>query len=209
MGGSFMNPALFDLSLKTAVEDFNFTVTAYLTTFGLPPIRNTNKNIAIYWMSMWNANNLFYLRDWLTNNSIIANEKSIETIPTAYVFDERGDIKTAAWLAQPNLVPREKPEISLAIALAMQNCGFRFYILAGGSGCKLIPPSEHISLLSKRTELFLIPTSGIRTASHSKELFLAGADALHLGNMIESKAGLDILEKIIDESRKHPGKDFL
>jgi len=97
----------------------------------------------------------------------------------------------------------------LSIALASQFSGMRFYIMAGGSGAPNSPPISHINLLSKKTNLFLIPTSGIRSLNQVIDIFEAGADAIHIGKLLEQKSGWKVLGKIVKESKRHAGKDFL
>lgn len=165
-------------------------------------------NCAVYWMSVLNAENQYYLRDMLIMNSISANKAKLEIIPSTYVFDDRGSFKSAYWFTRANSVPRDKPEISLSLALSGQYSGSRIYIMAGGSGCKLIPPKEHISLLKSKTNLFLIPTSGIRTASDVKEVFDAGADAIHVGNALEKSNGSETLIEMVEVAKKFSGRLF-
>ena len=141
-------------------------------------------------------------------SSLAVSMNKFEPIPTAYIFDERDSVGTANWLARAVPIPREKPYISLSVALAAQFSGLRFYVMAGGSGSKLPPPTEHIKLLSKKTNLFLIPTSGIRTVAQVEECYEAGADAIHVGNLIEEKGGLEVLGRMVKASKKYSGKKF-
>jgi hypothetical protein len=39
-------------------------------------------------------------------------------------------------------------------------------------------------------------------------MFEAGADAIHVGNILESKGGLAIVESMIVASKKYPGRTF-
>lgn len=209
LGGSIVDKKACDMVLELAVKDFDFSVSTYLNQGDLAATKNYPGRTALYWMSVLNAENMYFLRDVLVMSSIAVSKCEYETIPTAYVFDERGSLRTATWLSRPTPVPREKPCLSLSLALAAQYCGFRFYIMGGGSGVPLPPPKDHVSLLSEKTELFVMPTSGITTASQAKEMFENGADAIHIGNLIEKDGGLKVLTDMITASSSFPGKNFL
>ena len=104
---------------------------------------------------------------------------------------------------------REKPKISLATAKAAEYLGMRIYIMAGGSGSSNIAPLSHVEEVSKHTNMFVIPTSGIKTLEHTEDLFSAGADAVHIGNLLQRKGGFEILKEMVKASKFYPGRDFL
>ncbi len=209
IGGSIINAAQMQNVIKIATKDFDFTTVSYITNNSLGLLRGIKDKTAAYWMSVLNAENIFFLRDNLILNAIPMSKKNFELLPTAYVFDERGVVGSSNWLARSFPIPRKKPELSLAMALAAQYLGMRFYIMAGGSGAMLPPPLDHIGLIKRNTDLFLIPTSGIKKIEQAKKLFAQGADAVHLGNLIETEKGLRILRGIVKISRKYDGKYFL
>ncbi len=209
IGSSLVSPELLRQFLDIAVKDFGFSVVTYPTNSSVCYLKGTRNKTAIYWMSVLNAENPFYLKDVLIMNSSSFMHNEFEPIPTAYVFDDRGELKTSNWLSRAFPVPRDKPDVSLAVALAAQYLGMRIYIMAGGSGCKLIPPVSHLDLLAKKTNLFLIPTSGIVTKSNAETMFKHHADAIHIGNLLENAKGMKILGKMVDVSKKYPGKHFL
>jgi phosphoglycerol geranylgeranyltransferase len=209
IGGSILDPVLLQDAINLAVRDYDFSVVTYLSNSSVAMIKGIKGKTAVYWMLVVNAENPFYFRDNLIMSSISISRKNLETIPTAYVFDDRGSVRTADWLTRAIAVPREKPDISLSIALASQFSGMRFYIMAGGSGASSAPPISHIKLISEKTNLFLIPTSGIRTVVDARNIFGAGADAIHIGRLLEDKGGIKLLTKIVKESKRYAGKEFL
>lgn len=209
VGSSLVDPistqALFDVIIK----DFDFTFTTYISNTSSFLLKGKLGRASIYWATIFNAMNMFYLRDSLIMGAPLIKAEYLEPIPTAYVFDERNSRGTANWLAQANAIPQNKPEISLATALACQYLGIRFYIMAGGSGSFLPPPESHVKLIRNKTDLFVIPTSGIKNHSHVKTLLESGADAVHIGSMIESKEGLAEFEKIFKSSKKYSGRKMI
>jgi len=206
VGSSLIDPISIQGLFDVIIKDFDFTFTTYISNTSSFLLKGKSGRSAIYWATIFNATNLFYLRDSLIMGAPLIKTDFLEPIPTAYVFDERNSRGTANWLAQANPIPNNKPEISLATALACEYLGIRFYIMAGGSGSFLPPPESHVRLIKDKTNLFVIPTSGIKNISHVKSLLEAGADALHIGSMIETKEGLAEFEKIFSLSKKYPGK---
>lgn len=209
VGGTFVNPVKLQNLITIAVKDFDFSLVTYLSNSSTSLVTGIKNKTAVYWMSIFNAENPFYLRDNLILASIPIKESYFEPIPTAYVFDDRGQNASANWLARATPVPRDKPEISLSIALAVQFLGVRFYIMAGGSGSPIPPPLNHIKTLVKNSTLFIIPTSGINSVEAAKEIFAAGADAIHVGQLIENENGWGTFVKMTQIAAKYDGKSFL
>lgn len=208
IGGSTVNILNTQQLLDMAVDDYDFRVIIYISS-NPNFIRGKKNKVAIYWGQVPNSQNTFYGWDGLIANSFNISRNEIEPLPTIYVFDERQHMGTANWITRSNPIPREKPEISLAVAKAAEYFGVRFYIMAGGSGSLEPPPVEHISVLAKNTNLFLIPTSGINTASQAQEIFKVGADAIHIGNRLEKPGGFAILKEMAKISRSYKGRKFV
>lgn len=209
-GGSLMDSGHAQELLDVALKDYDFKILLYLTS-NSGSLKGKAGRTGLYWFQVPHALNTFYGWDGIISNSLNSNieSKELEPIPTVYVFDDRGDKGTANWVTRNYPVPREKPKVSLAIAKAAQYLGMRFYIMAGGSGSANIAPLSHVEELARKTELFVIPTSGITTVQHARDLFSAGADAVHIGNMLQRKDGFKVLNEIIKASKLYPGRKFL
>ncbi|MBS3061796.1 MAG: hypothetical protein J4215_04410 [Candidatus Diapherotrites archaeon] len=208
LGGSIITPQKLQIVQDMAVKDYNFSTVTYPTNSAVCFLNGHEGKTAIYWMSVLNSENPFFLRDVLVMNSVAVTPNTLEPIPTAYVFDDRGSMRTANWLARAVPIPREKPEISLSVALAAQYLGMRIYIMAGGSGSELGPPATHVELLARKTNLFIIPTSGILTPEDADLMFKHKADAIHVGKLIEEPKGIETLKKMVSLANKYPGKIF-
>ena len=208
LGGSIMDPLHTQELLDIAIDDYDFDVVLYLTA-NLGSIKGRKDKSAIYWMQVPNSLNSFYNWDGLISTSLQIPHSNLEPIPTVYVFDDRDYLGTSNWIVRSNPIPRAKPEISLAVARAAQYLGIRFYIMAGGSGSSKPPSPLHVSKLATNTSLFTIPTSGITTEIQAKSLFEAGADAIHLGNLLETSNGFKVLAKIVSTAKMYPGKEFI
>jgi len=209
VGSSLIDPVSIQSLFDVIIKDFDFSFTTYISNTSSFLLKGKTGRSAIYWATVFNATNMFFLRDSLIMGAPLIKTDYLEPIPTAYVFDERNSRGTANWLAQANPIPNNKPEISLATALACEYLGIRVYIMAGGSGSFLPPPESHVKLIHEKTSLFVIPTSGIKSLAHVKSLLDAGADALHIGSMIETKEGLKEFDKIFKLSKKYSGRKII
>lgn len=208
MGGSMIDAIHTQNVLNMAIKNYDFIVALYLTS-NSGVINGFKGRTAVYWMQIPNSQNTFYGWDGLISNSLQVEKHGLEPIPTIYVFDDRDFVGTANWVARGYPIPREKPEISLAVAKAAEYLGIRFYIMAGGSGSTKPPSVKHVEKLAKGSQLFVIPTSGINTATDAKELFAVGADAIHIGNKLETANGFKELKEIVKISKLYPGRNFL
>jgi heptaprenylglyceryl phosphate synthase len=204
IGGSVFYPDKFQKAINLAAKEYNFTTLVY-PAYSSMGLRGVQDKTGMYWIKILNAANEFYRDDFANFNSIHLKGSNFEPIPTAYIFDDRGTIGTGEWFSRAFPVPRHKPIISLTLALGAQYSGTRILILGGGSGAPLPPPEEHVKLIKDKTNLFLIPTSGITKLDHVKKLFNAGADAVHISKLLESKEGLTEFKKII----RYVEKDFI
>lgn len=109
----------------------------------------------------------------------------IEAISTAYILIESGTFTSVEYMSHTRPLPREKPEIALAHALAAKLMGVKVIYLEGGSGAQKPIPRETISLIKKETNLPTIVGGGYRSKENIIEAFEAGADIVVIGSAIE------------------------
>ncbi len=202
IGGTLVDPVHLNMLIALAVKDHGMSLVTYPSE-SAALVDGIRDKTAIYWIRISNATNPYFLTDFSVMNSLFIKKRQMEPLPTDYVFDDRGSIGTAAWLARAWPVPRDKPQIALALAKAAEYSGSRFFVLAGGSGASLPPSNEMVRLIRKETGLFLIPTSGIRSCDVAKELFEAGADGIHVSKLLESKDNWPVLSKMIRAARNY------
>ena len=117
----------------------------------------------------------------------------IEPIPVAYIIVEPGG--TVGWIGDARLIPRNKPEIAAAYALAGKYLGMRWIYLEAGSG---VPDTVHPEMVkavkTAIDDTRLIVGGGIRTDKQAELLAKAGADVIVTGTVIEED--VDIEDKI-------------
>lgn len=110
----------------------------------------------------------------------------LEAISCGYMLIESGKLTSAQFVSNSLPIPRSKPDIALAHALAAQLMGMKTVYLEAGSGAEMTVPKEMIALLSRTLEIPVIVGGGIRTPAAAAEKASAGADFVVIGNFFES-----------------------
>jgi phosphoglycerol geranylgeranyltransferase len=106
-------------------------------------------------------------------------------MPTGYVVVEPGG--TVGWVADVNLVPRRKPAIAAALALAGQYMGNRLILTdAGSAPAEGHIPIEMVRAVRAAIDVPYVVAGGVRNAEEAKAVVGAGADAIHFGTAIEN-----------------------
>ena len=122
----------------------------------------------------------------------------LEAISTAYMLIDSGRQTSAQFMSGTMPLPRNKPDIVVAHALAAQYLGFQLIYLEGGSGADLSVPDEVISAVTKTTRIPVIVGGGIRTPEEAAAKVKAGASFIVTGNVIESKNRYNLMGQLAD-----------
>lgn len=113
---------------------------------------------------------------------------NIEPIATGYMLIESGTSTTAEYISGSRPIPRNKPEIAAATALAAQYLGMKFIYLEGGSGAQYSVPEEMVKLVSTTVDIPVIVGGGIRDCETARSKVEAGAQIIVTGNYFEDKS---------------------
>ncbi len=162
---------------------------------------------AIYFMSMLNSRNPYWITEAQTLSAPIIKKIGIEALPVGYIVVGEGG--TVAWVGDSNPVPLQKPKIAAALALAAEMMGFRFVLTdAGSNPPEPVPPEMVRAVKSAFSEnTFYIVAGGIKTEEQVRADVKAGADAVQVGTAIEnSKNVRDSVERLVKAVKK-AGKD--
>jgi putative glycerol-1-phosphate prenyltransferase len=127
----------------------------------------------------------------------IIHRIGIETISTAYMLIESGRPTSAQYMSgtTPIPIPRNKPDIAVAHALAAKYLGFRFIYLEAGSGAENSVPEELIKSVAKTIDLPLIVGGGIVTPETARKKVEAGASFVVTGTAIENSSEDGLLKQ--------------
>ncbi|NJE29554.1 geranylgeranylglyceryl/heptaprenylglyceryl phosphate synthase [Thermococcus sp. 18S1] len=155
---------------------------------------------AIFFMSLLNSTNPFFITGSQALGAFTVKRYGIEPIPMAYLIVEPGE--TVGWVGDAKPIPRHKPKIAAAYALAGQYLGMRLVYLEAGSGAPQPVPPEMIALVKRVIDVPLIVGGGIRSAEQARAAVRAGADIIVTGTAIEKAGSLEkAREKLVELNR--------
>lgn len=140
---------------------------------------------AIYFMSMFNSRNPYYITGAQTVSCLHIKQIGLEAIPTSYILFEPGE--AVGWVGDANLIPRNKPYIGALNALASEMLGHKLVIFESGSGAESCVPAKTIGAARKAIDIPIVIAGGVRTKELAYESIRAGADILHIGTSIAQK----------------------
>jgi phosphoglycerol geranylgeranyltransferase len=127
--------------------------------------------------------------EYLIGNQVIAapivRRSGLEAISTGYMLIEAGNTTSAEFMSNTKPIPREKPDIALAHALAAEIIGMKFLYLDAGSGAHVSVPEEMLETISRRCSLPIIVGGGIRTPEEARKKVEAGASFVVTGTVTE------------------------
>ncbi len=165
-----------------------------------------SKADAILFMSLLNSEDPYFIIGQQALAAYMVKMACLEHISMGYLIIEPG--ATAGWIGKAKLLPRNKPKLTAAYALAAQMFGFKLIYLEAGSGGQSIP-LEIIKMCSTVLEIPIIAGGGVQTKEDARKFVESGADIVVMGTFIENNVLKDngtSLKVIIDEI-KDAGRD--
>lgn len=121
-------------------------------------------------------------------------KSGIEPISTAYILVESGSTTTAVYMSGSLPVPRNKPEIAAATALASEYLGMKLIYLEAGSGADNSVPNEMIKAVSSQCRIPVVVGGGIRNPQTAREKVENGASIIVTGNYFEDENNWDLIK---------------
>jgi phosphoglycerol geranylgeranyltransferase len=192
IGGSLINSVHFD--------DF---VSAVKKAAGIPVIlfpgdaTQLSKHAdAVLFMSLVSGRNPVNLIGEQVKGAPIVKKLGIEPIATAYMLVESGAVTSVEFMSGTRPLPRSKPAIAAAHALASEYMGMELIYLEAGSGAPLSVPAEMIAKVKENVTLPIICGGGIRDAKTAIEKLKAGADIIVTGNLLRKHGGEKKMKEI-------------
>ncbi len=148
---------------------------------------------AVFFMSLLNSRDVNFITTNQAMGAPMVYRSGIEPISMAYLIVEPGG--TVGWVGDARLIPRRKPELAVAYALAGKYLGMHFVYLEAGSGADSPIPPEMIGAVKKTIgDTKLIVGGGIRNGEAASICAAAGADMIVTGTAVEDAS--DVKSKI-------------
>jgi len=178
VGGSY-NTIETDETIKKIKSSTNLPVIIFPGN-----VHDVSKNAdAIFFLSMLNSRNTYYISQVQALSSCMIKRAGIEPISIAYVVFEPG--MTVGFVGDANLIRRQKPEIAVGYALSAEFTGYKFVYFEAGSGADAPIPIEAVELMRKACKIHLIVGGGIKNAETAEKYSKAGANIIITGTMGE------------------------
>jgi phosphoglycerol geranylgeranyltransferase len=162
---------------------------------------------AVYFMHMLNSRDVYWISTALIQAAPVVNKIKIEAIPTTYLIIEPG--RAVGWIGNANLIPRDRPDLAAACALAAKYSGSHVVISDSGSGADIeSPPYDLIKGIAAacNRELFYFYAGGVRTQEACGRVIASGADGVHVGNAFEDGRAAAKIRKFAEAVRREGKK---
>jgi phosphoglycerol geranylgeranyltransferase len=154
---------------------------------------------SIFFMSMVNSSDPFWIIRAQAGASIPVKKLGIETISLGYIIVEPGMKVGEVGKADP--IKHNEIDKAVGYALACEMYGMDFVYLEAGSGADRPVPPEMISAVKGSISIPLIVGGGIRTPEAARAAVLAGADAIVTGTFIERCSDDSMLRSVVNASK--------
>ena len=190
IGGSLM----MNGNLDSFIE--NVKVESSLPLIIFPGSINQISSIAdaILFLSVISGRNSEHLIGKHVIASPLIKRAKIEPISTGYILVESGLTTTAVYMSGSLPVPRNKPEIAAATALAGEYLGMKFIYLESGSGAQESVPDEMIKAVSEICSIPVIVGGGIRNPETARQKVENGASIIVTGNFFENESNWNLIK---------------
>jgi putative glycerol-1-phosphate prenyltransferase len=125
----------------------------------------------------------------------IVKRIGLEAISTAYMLVESGRTTSAEFMSNTQPLPRHKPDIAVAHAMAAEILGFKMIYLEAGSGAEQSVPEEMIGAIAKHCSVPLIVGGGLRTPDDARKKVQAGAKFIVTGTVLEKNDNVSLIKE--------------
>lgn len=149
---------------------------------------------AMFFMSILSGRNPHYLIGEQAIAAPIVKDIGIETIPMGYLLLDGGTTSTVEFMSSTKPIPMDRPDITVAHALAAQYLGKKFIYLEAGSGAKIPVAVETIEAVSSQIEIPIIVGGGLKTPKDAEERVKAGASFIVTGTVTEKSKNLSVMK---------------
>jgi putative glycerol-1-phosphate prenyltransferase len=128
----------------------------------------------------------------------IIKQSGLEPISTAYILIESGITTTAQYMSGSFPIPKNKPEIASATALAAEYLGMKLIYLEAGSGAEQTVPNEIVKAVSSQCTVPIIVGGGIKTPIAARDKVENGANIIVTGNFFENENNWEFIRNFAD-----------
>ena len=181
VGGSLMSTDDFEQHLRAIKENTSVPVIIFPGSI----MQVSSVADAILFLILISGRNPEHLIGSQVIAAPIIKRSGLEPISTGYMLIEAGNMTSAEFMSNTKPIPRDKPDIALAHALAAEIIGMKFVYLDAGSGANSSVPEDMIRAIAGKCSLPIIVGGGIRTPEEARKKVEAGASFIVTGTVTE------------------------
>ncbi len=181
VGGSLLLSSSFDELVKIIKKQINIP----LIIFPGSTTQVSRYADALFFLSLISGRNPTYLIGEHVRAAPVIKALGIEPISVGYMLIESGNTTSAEFMSNTRPIPRNKPDIAKATALAAEYFGMQMVYLEAGSGAEMSVPDEMVTEVRDYVSLPLIVGGGIGTPEDAVRKVRAGASFVVTGNVLE------------------------
>jgi len=183
VGGSFLVSTEFDRMVRL----IKHTVQVPVIIFGAGSNQISSSADAIFFLSMISGRNPELLIGQHVRAAPVLKAYGLEPISTGYILVDSGRQTTVEYISNTKPVPRDKPDIAMAHALAAEYLGMQCVYLDAGSGAEKMVPEEMIQAVRDYISIPRIVGGGIRRPEDAASKVAAGASFVVIGSVLEDQ----------------------
>jgi putative glycerol-1-phosphate prenyltransferase/phosphoglycerol geranylgeranyltransferase len=157
---------------------------------------------AMLFTSLVSGRNPQYLIEEQLKGGLIVKALGIEAFPTAYILINSGPATAVEYISNTRAIPANKPNLTMAHAIASELMGMRWVYLEAGSGADNPVPLEHIIMTRKATNLNIIAGGGITTPQDAVARVKAGANVIVTGTIWEKNLNANLMKEFAEAVHK-------
>lgn len=142
---------------------------------------------AVLFLSLISGRNPEYLIGQHVQAAPLVRRLGVEPIATGYMLVESEALTTAQYMSGSLPLPRNKPDVAAATALAGEMLGMHLVFMDAGSGAPSPVPPALIRAVKASCQIPVIVGGGMRTPDMVRRAAEAGADFVVVGNALEDE----------------------
>ncbi len=182
-------------SIEPVIRELKKSIRVPVIIFPGSAMQISREADGILLLSLISGRNADYLIGQHVVAAPILADTQLEILPTGYILVEGGSVTTVQYISNTKPIPKDKPELAMATALAGAMLGLSLIYLDAGSGALAPVPANMIREVSSAVNLPVIVGGGIRTPGEAEKAWQAGADLIVVGNAAETR--MDVLTEIV------------
>ena len=180
----------------TAVKEIKARANLPVIIFPGSYAQITSSADAILFTSLISSRNPQYLIDEQVKGAPFIKAAGLEAIPTGYMLIESGPLTSVQFISGSLPIPRGKPDIACAHALAAQYLGMQLVYLEAGSGAGQPVPIEMVQAVAGTIDIPILVGGGLRTPDDCAARVDAGASFIVMGTRLETGERFDYLREL-------------